>query len=213
MRHSAKLRLVTLGAAALLAWSCASSAPKPLASVDKGWTEKGIASWYGGKFHGRRTANGEVYDMYGITAAHKRLPFDTMVEVRNLDNGKAIQVRVNDRGPFVRGRIIDLSFTAAKKIGMVGPGTANVKLRVLGDAEVKGRYFTVQVAAYSNKDQARELERQLDGRYPKVRIESVDGLHRVLVGKFGKQAKARQTAERLRRDGQEAFVRAEIEGQ
>lgn len=212
MRHAHSSRLVAFVLAAVIAWSCGSSGPKPLSSVDKGWNQKGIASWYGPKFHGRRTANGEVYDMYGMTAAHKQLPFDTMVEVKNLDNGRKIQVRINDRGPFVRGRIIDLSFTAAERIGMVGPGTANVRIRVLGDAEVEGRYFTVQVAAFSGKDQARELVRKLEGRYPKVRIESSDGLHRVLVGKFGSQAKARQTADRLRRGGQDAFVRAELEG-
>ena len=212
MRHAHAFRLTALLGAAVVAWSCGSAAPKPLTSVDKGWSQKGIASWYGPKFHGRRTANGEVYDMYGMPAAHKQLPFDTLVEVSTLDNGRKIQVRINDRGPFIRGRIIDLSFTAAERIGMVGPGTARVKIRVLGEAGVEGRYFTVQVGAYSSKAQARELVRELEGRYPKVRIESVDGLHRVLVGKFGKKTRARQTLDKLRADGREAFVRAEIEG-
>lgn len=82
-----------------------------------GYREKGIASWYGSDFHGRRTSNGEIYDMYGMTAAHKTLPMDTILMVRNLHNKKKVVVRVNDRGPFIRGRIIDLSFTAAKKLG------------------------------------------------------------------------------------------------
>jgi rare lipoprotein A len=93
--------------------------------------QEGVASFYGQDFHGRKTANGEIYDMHAITAAHQALPFNTRVLVTNLDNGKRIEVRINDRGPFVKGRIIDLSYAAAQKIGMVGPGTANVKLEVL----------------------------------------------------------------------------------
>jgi rare lipoprotein A len=100
----------------------------------KGYAETGVASWYGKKFHGRQTANGERYDMYGMTAAHKTLPFGTMVEVTNLTNGKKVTVRINDRGPFIRGRIIDLTYTAAKKIDMIGPGTAKVRIRVVKKA-------------------------------------------------------------------------------
>ena len=208
-----KLRLTpvhpgVLAAALLVLVTCASPGPKPLETVDKGWSQKGVASWYGQKFHGRRTANGEVYDMYGMTAAHKQLPFDTLVEVKNLDNGRSVRVRINDRGPFVRGRIIDLTYTAADKIGMVGPGTARVKIRVVGRAGVEGRYFTVQVGAYSSVEAARELKRDLRG-YPHVRIESSDGLHRVLVGKFDKEKKAKQALERLRQDGHDAFLKAE----
>ena len=92
----------------------------------------GIASWYGPDFHSKKTSNGEIYDMYDMTAAHKTLPMNTVVRVDNLDNGKSIIVRINDRGPFVRGRIIDLSNKAAREIEMVGKGTANVKLTVLG---------------------------------------------------------------------------------
>jgi rare lipoprotein A len=209
MRPSTRFRHSLLTLTCVVLASCASPGPRPLETVDRGWTEKGIASWYGKKFHGRRTANGEVYDMYGMTAAHKRLPFDTLVEVNNLDNGRSVRVRINDRGPFVRGRIIDLTYTAAEKIGMVGPGTARVRIRVVGNAEVDGRYFTIQVAAYSSVEAARELKRRL-GAYPNVRIESANGLHRVLVGKFVKEAKARNVAERLRSDGYEAFLRAEV---
>ena len=99
----------------------------PLASAS-GYVEKGRASWYGKKFHGRKTSNGETYNMYAMTAAHKTLPMNTWVRVENLENGKQIKVRVNDRGPFVSGRIIDLSYTGAKQIGMVGPGTARVRV-------------------------------------------------------------------------------------
>jgi rare lipoprotein A len=93
--------------------------------------QEGIASFYADEFHGRKTANGEIYDMYAMTAAHQALPFNTRVSVTNLDNGKKVIVRINDRGPFVKGRIIDLSYGAAGKIGMVGPGTARVRLEVL----------------------------------------------------------------------------------
>jgi rare lipoprotein A len=93
--------------------------------------QEGMASFYGGDFHGRKTANGEIYDMYTMTAAHRALPFNTRVLVTNLDNGKEVEVRINDRGPFIKGRIIDLSYGAARKIGMVGPGTARVRLEVM----------------------------------------------------------------------------------
>ncbi len=93
--------------------------------------ERGVASWYGPQFDGRPTANGERYDMHAMTAAHPTLPFGTVVEVRNLDNGETCRVRINDRGPFVRGRIVDLSYAAARSIGMVGPGTARVELAVV----------------------------------------------------------------------------------
>lgn len=99
--------------------------------TSQGYRERGIASWYGKKFHGRRTSSGEPYDMYAMTAAHKSLPLPTHVRVRNLANEKSIVVRVNDRGPFHEGRIIDLSYTAATKLGMVGHGTAQVEVTAL----------------------------------------------------------------------------------
>jgi rare lipoprotein A len=96
-----------------------------------GYVKRGIASWYGKKFHGRRTSNGEVYDMYGMSAAHKELPIPTYLSVTNLENGRQIVVRVNDRGPFHENRIVDLSYAAASKIGMLGKGTAMVEIRAI----------------------------------------------------------------------------------
>ncbi|MGM0593397.1 MAG: septal ring lytic transglycosylase RlpA family protein [Pseudomonadota bacterium] len=96
-----------------------------------GYVERGIASWYGKKFHGRKTSNGETYDMYAMTAAHKTLPIPAYVQVTNLDNGRQVVVRVNDRGPFHEGRIIDLSYTAAKKLDIIGHGTGRVEVRAL----------------------------------------------------------------------------------
>ncbi len=100
----------------------------------EGFKEKGLASWYGEPFHGRKTASGEVYDMHRISAAHKTLPLHTWVEVRNLDNNRVMTLRINDRGPFVRGRVIDLSRGAAERMGLLGPGTARVAIKaVTGD--------------------------------------------------------------------------------
>jgi rare lipoprotein A len=101
-----------------------------------GFEESGLASWYGTKFHGRRTSSGEAYDMFAMTAAHRHLPLPSFVEVTNLDNGKRVVVRVNDRGPFVDGRIIDLSYAAAHRIGMVEKGVARVRIRAVGPGGV-----------------------------------------------------------------------------
>jgi rare lipoprotein A len=158
----------------------------PVARAD-GFTQRGKASWYGKKFHGRKTANGERYDMYGTSAAHKTLPLGSWVRVENLDNGRKLDVQLNDRGPFVQGRIIDLSYGAAKKLGVVGPGTANVKLTALGSrvaaapgTESKppayrpvdwntGR-FTFQVGAFSDPDNAKRYKNKLAGQYKNAHI-------------------------------------------
>ena len=103
----------------------------PIRKVSVGYTQTGEASWYGKKFHGRKTSNGDVYDMYGMTAAHKTLPLPTYLQVRNLDNGREVVVRVNDRGPFLGGRILDLSYMAAQKLGVVATGTAKVRIEVI----------------------------------------------------------------------------------
>src|SRR2546426_12073593 len=105
-------------------------APAPPPITDG--VQVGVASWYGPGFHGNRSANGEIYDQYELTAAHPSLPLGTRVMVTNLENGRAVQVRINDRGPFVGGRAIDLSYAAARTIGMVGPGTVRVRVEVLG---------------------------------------------------------------------------------
>ena len=133
----------------------------PLASGE-GFVEEGIASWYGSDFHGKRTANGERYDMYSMTAAHKLLPFNTQVKVTNLQNGRSIVVRINDRGPFVANRVIDLTHTGASQIGMIGPGTARVRVETVGavpaikNGDIMGNFY-VQVGAFSRKDNAERL--------------------------------------------------------
>lgn len=138
----------------------------------QGYRETGIASWYGGKFHGRKTACGETYNMYAKTAAHKILPMHTMVLVRNLDNGRETVVRINDRGPFSRGRIIDLSYAAANELGMVQKGTARTQIIALGEATgstaADGRLrfqdfnrgnFYIQVGSFLNKNNAAWMAR------------------------------------------------------
>ncbi len=185
-----------------------------------GFRELGIASWYGEDFHGRPTSNGEIYNMHGISAAHKILPIGTVVRVYNLENRKYLDVRINDRGPFVAGRVIDLSYGAAKLLGLVGPGLAQVKVVSLGKPTRKGdgkrRYepvdyrhgnFTIQVGAFSSRENAEQLASELDGAYGHAKVlsdldhRSSQKLHRVLVGKCDNLDEALKYANLLREKG------------
>ena len=132
-------------------------------SSAKGFTETGIASWYGRKFHGYFTSNGEVYDMYAMSAAHKHLPLPTYVKVVNNDNGKSVIVRVNDRGPFHPNRIIDLSYSAAYKLDMIKKGTANVTITALTNFDEKG-YFISATSPEKTVTTPR-LHKPLSGKY------------------------------------------------
>lgn len=118
-----------------------------------GFVEKGIASWYGKKFHGRRTSSGETYDMYAMTAAHKSLPLPTYIEVINLENRRSVIVKVNDRGPFHQNRIIDLSYTAATKLGIIANGTGLVEIRAINPRTYKGKYAPVQKVSLGKENQ------------------------------------------------------------
>src|SRR5579884_2306404 len=124
-----------------------------LGGIPEPYTETGVASWYGHPYHGRPAANGEIYDMEKLTAAHRTLPFGTWVEVRNLENNKVVTVRITDRGPFVHGRIIDLSRAAAMQIGMLGPGLAKVRLRVVTPPQELPavNLYAVQVGAFQDQ--------------------------------------------------------------
>ena len=202
------LLLLALLLAVLLAWGCASApAGRP------GDSQRGIASWYGPGFHGRQTANGETYDMGAMTAAHKTLPFDTVVEVRNRDNGRRTRVRINDRGPFVRGRIIDLSRAAAEAIGMIGPGVARVEITVVRPSYRRARRegtagsgWVVQSGAFTDRGRARARARRLSG-YADTRVVTEGGLHKVLLGPWQRQDEAERIAARLRKDGLDAYAR------
>jgi rare lipoprotein A len=130
----------------------------PMKTVNPGYSQQGIASWYGPGFHGKKTATGEVYDMHMLTAAHNTLPLHSVVKVTNLENNKDVVVRINDRGPFVDDRVIDLSLASAKELGVVGPGTAPVRLKVLtaGDTVIAAKKgVAVTQAATENKQIAR----------------------------------------------------------
>jgi len=152
----------------------------------KDFSQRGIASWYGEDFHGKKTSSGEIYDMHAMTAAHKTLPLGTYVQVTNLSNNRVTQVRINDRGPFVRGRIIDLSYSAARKIEVVGPGTAPVEIVALGTLaepatadKPGGTYlpvdyysgnFTIQVGAFKDRSNAERLKNKLDQKFKNAHI-------------------------------------------
>jgi rare lipoprotein A len=195
----------------------------------RGFEQEGVASWYGREFHGRRTSSGETYNMYALTAAHKTLPLGTYVRVRNLRNGKTLDVRINDRGPFARGRIIDLSYAAAKTLGVVGPGTAPVKITALGapaggtpggtaPAYVPVDYysgnFTFQVGAFAERANARRLVSKLDRHYQNAHMTTYfDGqrtFYRVRVGRSSDLEQAVAYEQTLIRDGYtETFIVAE----
>jgi peptidoglycan lytic transglycosylase len=177
-----------------LATACTSVRPPQPQPV-----ESGIASWYGGEFHGRMTASGEPFDTHQLTAAHRTLPFGTVVEVHDLDNDRRVRVRINDRGPFVRHRVIDLSYAAARELDMVGPGTAHVELTVVatGPAPLPGgSHYTVQIAAFADPERAEALYGHLLPSYPEATVRSDGTWHRVQVGEFDQ----RRSAERLRRE-------------
>lgn len=167
---------------------------------DTGFTEQGIGSWYGYKFHGRRTSNGEIYDMYGMTAAHKTLPLPAYVRVTNLDNGRSVVVRVNDRGPFHEGRVIDLSYAAAAKLDYVNKGTARVKVEALAmtgegasspsKVAIDGSVYQLpdntylQAGAFGAEESARLLVRRLseETELPVFVDDKGDRLYRVRIG-------------------------------
>lgn len=147
-----------------------------------GSTEEGVASWYGHPYHGRRAADGEIYDMETLVAAHRTLPFNTWVRVHDLDNGKTVDVRIIDRGPFIDGRIIDLSHAAAREIEMVGPGIANVRVEILKAPEpLNIGLFAVQVGAFRDRGNAERMQKQM-AAFGETRIILEKGFWRVLVG-------------------------------
>jgi rare lipoprotein A len=175
-----------------------------------GFIQTGIASWYGDDFHGKKTSNGETYDMHAMTAAHKTLPLGVFVRVTNTANGNEAIVRVNDRGPFVKGRIIDLSYSAAKALGADIAGTAPVRVEALGyQGDGTGRYmapdnydtgnYTVQIGAFTEPGNAKRLSEEMKGTYGFSEIHSAwvggERFYRVYVGRHSSLSSA-ETAER-----------------
>ncbi len=184
--------------------------PQRSGPVTSEHTLRGVASWYGPSFHGNATANGESYDMWALTAAHGTLPFGSIVLVQSVDTGKSVTVRINDRGPFIRGRVIDLSYGAARELAMVGKGTEDVILTIV-DSPISGYFgngpdeqtqnFWVQAGSFSTFPPAVSLREQLADDYPNVRLKTVDlpsgQWHRVQVGTFSTQEKAKSVAKEL----------------
>jgi rare lipoprotein A len=199
----------------------------------EGFRQSGKASWYGAKFHGRPTSSGEIYDMYKVSAAHKTLPLGTHVKVLNLSNNRKIIVRINDRGPFVKGRIIDLSYAGAKKIGLVGPGVAEVEIVALGKevgelktsggikpvveiSDLQRGVFAVQVGAFKDRNNALRLAERLKVIFDNVDVTVYDEgrgpIHRVRVSKSDTLTKAGEVEKKLENMGfEEAFVGISID--
>lgn len=201
--------LLTLSLLSLLWISGCTTGNKPASnsSTDPhypvGYMEQGIASWYGPGFHGNLTANGEQYDMYGITAAHRTLPLGSVLKVRSLTNGRHVTVRVNDRGPFAKDRILDLSLGAAEVLQMTQHGTDRISLKVieyLGPLKAS-QILVIQVGSFRDKARAWALQSKLAGQYSHVRVVTVplrQGVHyRVLVGKYRSEKKAHALADVL----------------
>ncbi len=187
--------------------------PRNPVAVQPGHTEEGIASWYGHPYHGRVAANGEIYDMEKMTAAHRTLPFDTWVRVYDLDNSRTTEVRITDRGPFVGGRIIDVSHAAARELELIGPGVARVRIEVIrSPANAAQGLFAVQVGAFRDRANAERLRDRMEARYGSARLlERAENpsVWRVLVGAETTEDGANRLAERIRQDSVEktpAFV-------
>jgi len=171
----------------------------------------GKASWYGPKFHGRATSSKEVFNMYDMTAAHKTLPFGTFVMVTNLNNGRSVKVRINDRGPFIRGRIIDLSYAAARVLDMVGSGVVPVRIEILSDLsyDLDRQRFALQVGSFVVKKNAQSLKFQLDQKYGTVYISEFKTPHRIYYRvriRFNSRDKALLEANALKKQGFEVFM-------
>ncbi len=177
-------------------------------SSSQGYRDSGVASWYGRKFHGHKTSSGEIYDMFQFSAAHRELPLPSYVEVTNLDNGRSVVVRVNDRGPFHGNRLIDLSYAAAEKLDMLVTGTARVEVRAIGvlAAEQTTGKVWLQVGAYQDRQTADDIKRRLRaGKLGPVTITRVrrgrQVLWRVRIGPYVDEADIRQAGAQVERLG------------
>jgi len=180
------------------------------------YVERGVASWYGPGFHGNRTSSGEIYNTADLTAAHPTLPHGTRVVVTNLSNGKSVEVRINDRGPFAKGRVIDLSHAAARAIGLVGPGTAEVRIESIdeGNGPPGVVSFAVQAGAFQDGDKAHSLQDRLAGRYDDVYLSQlrteVALYYRIRLGPYDRRDDAVMRARKLAGTGFSAVIVEEV---
>lgn len=193
-------------------FSRSSSVSSPtFSSSTSGAVQTGVASWYGPGFHGKRTSNGEIYNQYELTAAHPTLPLGTRVMVTNMSTRQSVEVRVNDRGPFVGGRVIDLSYAAARTIGVYEPGTAQVRVEVLSAAApILTVAYAVQLGSYADADKAAALKAQVVKQYSDVYISPMaTGLlryYQVRLGPFARQETAAARAQKVARAGLQALI-------
>lgn len=212
----------------MLSAACASrgarpSAPPPPPGEAAGetapaWSQEGLASWYGGGdgFDGKPTASGEIFDTFQFTAAHRDLPIGTIVDVTNVDTGATARVRINDRGPFVRGRIIDVSRAAAQRLGLIGPGVARVRLTIASppppDAPLSAASvsptggWAVQVGSFAERDRADRHADRLRAAGFDVYLEGFQGLTRVKVGPLDTRADAEEKLAQVEAAGFEGVV-------
>ncbi|MDK2792239.1 MAG: rare lipoprotein [Deferribacteres bacterium] len=191
----------------------------PLKSV-KEFEQYGLASWYGKEEHGKLTATGEKFDMFDLTAAHKTLPLGSMVLVKNLENGKEVVVRINDRGPFVKGRIIDLSYKGAEELGFAGKGLAKVKIELLSEnpdtyvyhgksINLDNGNFYIQIGSFKNYEYANRAKNNFDSAIIKKVFVKNDYFYRVWVGKFESRKKAEDTLRKISYKYPQAFIVAD----
>jgi peptidoglycan lytic transglycosylase len=187
------------------------STKQSVAPLPIGYTEEGVASWYGIPYHGRKAADGETYDMETLVAAHRVMPFNTWLKVTNLANNRIVTVRIIDRGPFVDGRIIDLSKAAARQLELLGPGIGRVRLEVIAaPADIPADdFYSVQVGVFSNMENAERLRSDLERRFGTAKLIPMLGASprwRVLVGKEATVEGAQRLAATLTAENKDVFV-------
>ncbi len=194
---------------ASLADTAPSPAPAPAPDPIRIYREMGTAAWYGKELHGRKTANGDTFDMYALTAAHRTLPLGTIIRVTNLDNFKSINARINDRGPFIKSRFLDLSYGAAKELGFAAQGTARIRIETVEPERDQARY-TVQAAVFTEEENALRLKERLNKRFEVVTIvpyeTNVALFYSVRVGSYASEERAEQIAGKMTLEGLEPIV-------
>lgn len=207
------IKLVLFSSFVALLISCSSSKEfSEYENVTGELIESGVASWYGPNFHGKKTANGERFDQNELTAAHRTLPFNSIVRVINSSNGNSVIVRINDRGPYAKNRIIDLSKKAAERIDIIQNGTGNVKLILLNNnaklpANLKIPHYTVQVGSYANKQDALKISSNIaDSRIVKANING-KSVYRIFIGLFQDKSEAESLNQYLKSAGYNGFVK------